>query len=104
MAGSEIFDFTREELTVSKRDFYGPYIGGEIGARINERWDVALFAAVLVSMLFAHTGASAQLDDDLLPSARNFESAERFGRRRSTRAPRSRNKRSWRAKSRLVEG
>jgi opacity protein-like surface antigen len=40
--GSEIFDFTRESLTVDKSDFYAPYFGVELGIRVNERVDVAL--------------------------------------------------------------
>lgn len=40
--GSEIFDFTRDSLTVDKSDFYAPYLGVELGIRVNERVDVAL--------------------------------------------------------------
>ena len=41
-AGSEIFDFTREELTVDKSDFNALSFGGELGIRAIERIDVAL--------------------------------------------------------------
>jgi hypothetical protein len=41
-AGSEIFDFTREQLTVGKSDFNALYIGGELGIRVIEHLDVAL--------------------------------------------------------------
>jgi hypothetical protein len=41
-ATSDVFDFTREQLTVGWRDFDAPYIGGEIAYRAAERWDVAL--------------------------------------------------------------
>ncbi len=40
-AGSEIFDFTREQLTVEKSDFNSVSFGGEIGVRATERIDVA---------------------------------------------------------------
>lgn len=41
-AESDIFDFTRNELTVEKSDFRSPYIGGEVAVRVNERLDVSL--------------------------------------------------------------
>ena len=41
-AGSEIFDFTRAQLTVDKRDFNTVGIGAEIAIRTSERVDVAL--------------------------------------------------------------
>jgi hypothetical protein len=41
-AGSDLFDFTREELTVGRRDFDGAYVGGEIAVRLNDRVDLAL--------------------------------------------------------------
>ncbi len=41
-AGSEIFDFTRAQLTVDKRDFNTAGIGAEIAIRASERVDVAL--------------------------------------------------------------
>lgn len=41
-ASSDIFDFTREQLTVDKRDFNAPYIGGELGIRVIEHLDLAL--------------------------------------------------------------
>ena len=41
-AGSEIYDFTRDQLTVDKRDFNLAGIGGEIAIRASERVDVAV--------------------------------------------------------------
>jgi hypothetical protein len=41
-AGSEIFDFTQENLTVDKSDFNAVYFGGEFGVWIIEHLDVAL--------------------------------------------------------------
>lgn len=41
-AGSEIFDFTRNQLTVDKSDFNTVGIGAEIAIRASERVDVAL--------------------------------------------------------------
>jgi opacity protein-like surface antigen len=41
-AGSEVFDFTREQLTVSSSDFNAVHYGGELGIRIIEHLDVAL--------------------------------------------------------------
>jgi len=41
-AGSEIFDFTHEQLTVDKSDFNALYFGGELGIRVIERLDVAV--------------------------------------------------------------
>jgi hypothetical protein len=41
-AGSEIFDFTREQLTVDKRDFNGLSAAGEVALRMTDRLDAAL--------------------------------------------------------------
>ena len=41
-AGSEVFDFTREQLTVDKSDFNALSFGGELAARVSERFDIAL--------------------------------------------------------------
>ena len=41
-AGSDVFDFTREQLTVSSSDFNAVYYGGDLGIRIIEHLDVAL--------------------------------------------------------------
>ena len=38
-ADSELFDFTREQLTVDKDDFNGVSIAGELGVRLSERAD-----------------------------------------------------------------
>lgn len=44
-AGSEIFDFSREELTLDRRDFSGGLFGAEIAFRASERLDlVAAFS------------------------------------------------------------
>jgi len=39
---SEVFDFTREQLTVDKSDFNALAVGGEVSVRVTERIDVAL--------------------------------------------------------------
>ncbi len=41
-AGSDLFDFPRDSLTLRTRDFASPYLGGEVSFRVSERWDVAL--------------------------------------------------------------
>ena len=41
-AGSDLFDFTREQLTIDKSDFYSGYFGGEIAVRATDRVDVVL--------------------------------------------------------------
>lgn len=41
-AGSEVFDFTREQLTVDKRDFNGLSAAGEVTVRATDRLDAAL--------------------------------------------------------------
>jgi len=41
-AGSEIFDFTREQLTVDRSDFNAFAVGGEIAFRTMDRFDVAV--------------------------------------------------------------
>lgn len=42
MAGSDIFDFVVDSLTVDRRDFDSPYVGGEFAFRVSERLDVAV--------------------------------------------------------------
>ena len=39
-AGSDLFDFTREQLTVDENDFNGASVSGELGIRISERLDL----------------------------------------------------------------
>lgn len=41
-ADSEIFDFTREQLTLDKRDFNALAVGGEVSVRVTDRLDAAL--------------------------------------------------------------
>jgi outer membrane protein W len=41
-AGGEIFDFTREQLTISTSDFNALALGGEIAVRTTDRIDLAL--------------------------------------------------------------
>jgi len=41
-AASEVFDFTREQLTVETSDFRSAYWGGELGIRVAPRVDVVL--------------------------------------------------------------
>jgi hypothetical protein len=41
-AGSEIFDFTREQLTIERSDFGAPTVHGEVAVRVNERLDVGV--------------------------------------------------------------
>lgn len=41
-ARSDVFDFTIDQLTVGRRDFDSPYVGGELAVRVTERWDAAL--------------------------------------------------------------
>jgi hypothetical protein len=45
-ARSEIFDFTSEQLTLGKSDFYSPFFGVEAAFRITDRIDVAVGVAV----------------------------------------------------------
>ena len=40
-AGSDIFAHTRDQLTVEKSDFAGGYLGGEIGLRLADHFDLA---------------------------------------------------------------
>jgi len=41
-ASSEIFDFTREQLTVERSDFNAPSIGGQLAIRVTPRVDIAV--------------------------------------------------------------
>lgn len=42
MAGSQVFDFVRDELTLETSDFRGPSFGGEIAVHVTERVDVGV--------------------------------------------------------------
>lgn len=63
--GSQIFDFTRDSLTVDKSDFYAPYLGVELGIRVNEQVDVALGLGFERSN--AHSELRAWLDENGTP-------------------------------------
>jgi hypothetical protein len=39
---SPLFDDARQWYNLNRFDFDAPYLGGEIAARVSERWDVAL--------------------------------------------------------------
>lgn len=41
-SSSDVYDFLVNELTLDRRDFDAPYIGGEIAVRVNERLDLTL--------------------------------------------------------------
>jgi hypothetical protein len=41
---SPLFDDAREWYNLNRFDFDAPYLGGEIAARVSERWDIALGA------------------------------------------------------------
>jgi len=41
-ARSDIFDFTLDQLTIGRRDFDSPYVGGELAVWVSERLDVAI--------------------------------------------------------------
>ena len=41
-ASSRIFERSRVDMTLNNWDFSTPYFGGELAARVSERWDIAL--------------------------------------------------------------
>jgi len=41
-AQGEIFDEVTRVYTLDRRDFDSPYLGGEVGVRVGEQWDLAL--------------------------------------------------------------
>ena len=41
---SPLFDDARQDFNLNRYDFDAPYLGGEIAARVGERWDIALGA------------------------------------------------------------
>lgn len=43
-AGSEVFDFTQDLLTVSDGDFNSSAWGGDLGVRVAERWELVMSA------------------------------------------------------------
>lgn len=45
-AGSELFDFTRKQLTLGRFDFSGPAVGAELAFRVSDRFQVTLDAAL----------------------------------------------------------
>ena len=45
-AGSEVFDFVNEQLTVDRSDFQTAVLGGELAVRVTSRLDVALGISV----------------------------------------------------------
>jgi len=71
-ASSELFDFTREQLTIGKRDFDGPYIGGEVAFRASERWDVALGVGLVQSSVDSELRDWVDLDDNPIEQVSDF--------------------------------
>lgn len=55
MAGSDIFTFSREQLTLDRSDFSGPTLGGELAVRVAPRLDLAFGAT--------YTGRTADSED-----------------------------------------
>jgi len=41
-ASSDIFEFPLDSLTLSRSDFDGPWLGGELAVRVSDHWDVAV--------------------------------------------------------------
>lgn len=41
-AQGDVFDYSIDRFTLGRRDFDSPYLGGEIGIRLDEQWDIAL--------------------------------------------------------------
>lgn len=41
-AQGDVFDYSVDRFTLGRRDFDSPYLGGEIGIRLDEQWDIAL--------------------------------------------------------------
>jgi len=64
-AGSEIFDFTREQLTVEKRDFNAFSVGGDLSVRLTDRLDATL--ALGVAWSDARSEFRDFVDNDDLP-------------------------------------
>lgn len=71
-ANSEIFDFTREQLTVDKSDFNAFAFGGELSVRVSNRFDVA--ASLGVSRSETRSEFRDWVDNDNLP----IEQSTRF--------------------------
>ena len=69
---SEFWDFTRERLTIGKRDFDGPYIGGEIAFRATERWDVALSVGLVQNSVDSEFRDWVDLDDNPIEQVSDF--------------------------------
>ncbi len=40
--GSNLFEQSRTDFTLNRWDFAGPYVGGDLAARVSERWDVSV--------------------------------------------------------------
>lgn len=64
-AGSELFDFARQQLTLGRRDFSGPALGAELAFRVHRRVELTLDAAM--SSASARSEYRAFVGSDDLP-------------------------------------
>jgi len=72
-ASSEIFDFTRERLTVGDRAFDAPSVGGSLGIRVNPRWDVRLDLSYSRSEVSSEFRDWVDLDDLPIEQETSFQ-------------------------------
>lgn len=77
-AGSDVFVFTRDQLTVDEGDFRGAAFGGWIGVRLTERLDVTL------DLARADTEVRSEFRDWVDQDDRPIEQTTSFGRTSAT--------------------
>jgi hypothetical protein len=72
-AGSDIFDFTTEQLTVGRRDFGGPLVGTDLAIRLSPRFDLSLGAAYAGARAASEFRDWVGSDDLPIEQTTNFE-------------------------------
>lgn len=72
LANSEIFDMTRDSLTVGSRAFDAPYLGGELSIRVAPRWDVAVSLGFMSRSVDSEFRNWVDLDDNPIEQVTNL--------------------------------
>ena len=89
-AGSDLFSFTTEQLTLGRGDFSGPTVGGDLAVRVSPRLDVVLGGAYAGMERTSEFRKWVDGDDLPIEQSTSFERAPITGGVRAYLTPRGR--------------
>lgn len=88
--GSDLFEFTRDQLTVEKGDFQSPALMVEAGLRLTERFDVAAGLEYATQTVDSESRRYVTLDDQPIPQSTEFSRTRLMGSLKGYVLPRGR--------------